>query len=129
MILPLPRASIGLPTAREQRKTPVRLTSITFCQPASGVSSGDAAQVVPALLTRMSIWLRNARAPLATTASIASRSRVSQASAERLDAGRRRELRRDLLAARPVARAEDDGGARLRQPFRHLPADPGRARR
>ena len=53
-ILPPPFSIIVRPTACAHRKTPVRFTSTTFCQPLSGMSSGAAPQTVPALLTRMS---------------------------------------------------------------------------
>src|SRR5256886_3637627 len=53
-IEPPPRSIIIRPAACENRKTPVRLTSRTFCQPSSGVSSAGAPHDVPALLTRTS---------------------------------------------------------------------------
>src|SRR5262245_49556144 len=40
--------------SRQQRKAPVRLVSITFCQRLSGISSVGMPSVMPALLTRMS---------------------------------------------------------------------------
>ncbi len=61
-IRPAPCASITRPAACANRNTPVRLTSMTFCQPVSGISSGGAAQVVPALLTRTSIRPNSATA-------------------------------------------------------------------
>src|SRR5579871_4570062 len=43
------------PAACANRNAPVRLMSTTFCHLSSGISSGSAAHVTPALLTRMSI--------------------------------------------------------------------------
>src|ERR671910_329171 len=43
-IAPPSPAIMARPAACEKRKTPVRLTSTTFCQPSSGISSGLAPQ-------------------------------------------------------------------------------------
>ena len=54
MMRPHCRFSMSRPAACANRNAPVRLTSTTFCHFSSGMSSGSAAQVTPALLTRMS---------------------------------------------------------------------------
>ena len=54
-MLPLPCSSIDPAASREQRKHPVRLTSITFCQSLRGSSVASIRAPVPALLTRTSI--------------------------------------------------------------------------
>src|SRR3954451_5207202 len=54
MIRPHCRVSMSRPAACAKRNAPVRLMSTTFCHCASVMSSGSAAHVTPALLTRMS---------------------------------------------------------------------------
>src|SRR2546425_1273848 len=54
MIRPYWRSSIVRPAACENRNAPVRLMSITFCHFSSGIASGRAPQLTPALLIRMS---------------------------------------------------------------------------
>ena len=67
MMRPDCRVSMSRPAACENRNAPVRLMSTTFCHLSSGMSSGSAAHVTPALLTRMSI-LPNDAIVLSTTA-------------------------------------------------------------
>ena len=82
---PDPCSIIARPAACANRKVPVRLTSITFCQPSSGISSGVAPQTVPAQLTR--IWGSPTSAcARSTTACTWVGSRTSQPHADRLDA-------------------------------------------
>src|SRR6185436_12844826 len=67
MIRPDCRFNISRPAACAKRNAPVKLMSTTFCHLSSGMSSGSAAQVTPALLTRMSIRPNTAMV-LSTTA-------------------------------------------------------------
>ncbi len=78
MILPPSPCSIRTrPTSCAKSHAPVRLTSITFCHPASGTSTAGAPQVVPALLTSTSIRPNSATVRSTTTA-ICAGSRTSQ---------------------------------------------------
>ena len=67
MMRPHRRFSMSRPAACENRNAPVRLMSITFCHFSTGIVSGSAAHVTPALLTRMST-LPNRETVVSTTA-------------------------------------------------------------
>ena len=77
MMQPDCRFSISRPAACENRNVPVRLVSMTFCHLSSGIVSGSAAQLMPALLIRMSIF-PNAAIVLSTTAWTCSGTETSQ---------------------------------------------------
>src|SRR5205085_1121576 len=79
-IEPPPRSSITRAAACEKRKTPVRLTSTTFCQPSSGIPSAGAPQAVPALFTSTSSE-PSSPSVRETTVCTSSGSRTSQRSA------------------------------------------------
>jgi hypothetical protein len=89
------------------------LTSTTFCQPSSGVSSGRAPQDVPALLTRTSMRAELVRARGRRPPGPARNADVA-AHADRRHA-EPAQLLGDLLAALGLARAEDEVGAHLGQ--------------
>src|SRR5439155_13795203 len=67
MMRPHCRVSMSRPAACENRNAPVKLMSTTFCHLSSGIASGSAAHVTPALFTRMSTF-PNAAIVLSTTA-------------------------------------------------------------
>jgi len=64
-----PAAIIAFAASRQQRKTPVRLTSSTRVQSSRESSVGGPAAAVPALFTRMSMlpWRSMAWATIAVT--------------------------------------------------------------
>ena len=122
---PSPCRISSRPTACANRNAPVRLTSITFCQPSSGTSSGEAPHDVPELFTRMSTRPSSSTVRV-TTAWIDSGSRTSQPSPS-ARTPRPEELGGRLLAALGVARAHDEVGAELGERVRDLPAEPAAA--
>src|SRR4029453_18650655 len=77
MMRPPSRESMSRPAACANRNAPVRLMSTTFCHFSSGIASGSAAQVTPALLTRMSTLPKTATV-LSTTACTSSALATSQ---------------------------------------------------
>ena len=98
------------------------MTSTTFCQPSSGMSSGGRPR--PSRVVDEDVDAAEVRhASASTTACTCSGSGTSQRSPSARTPSAL-ELRRRLLAALGLARAEDEVGAELGEPVRHLPADP-----
>ena len=67
---PCPASSMRAPAARQQRKTPVRLTSRMRSQSSSGYDSDGPMRLTPALLTRI-VGVPSAAAAAATASSTA----------------------------------------------------------
>ena len=100
----------------------MRLTSTTFCQPSSGMSSGVAPQTMPALLTSTSTAPKSVDCSRDDGLNLL---RVADVAAEpeRLHPELLRELGGRLLATVGLAGAEDDVRAGFGKALGHLAAD------
>ncbi len=121
MTRPWRRRTMPRSAARVRRKAAVRLISMTACQSSSRRRSARASRVMPALLTRMSIWpiAASASRTRRSDASGSARSAVSACARspefgdERVERGPARPGNRDrgaLAVERPGDRAADAAG-------------------